>query len=463
MPNEFVARNGIIALNNSIITGSFTVVTGSAVEFQVINTGVKIGNIVSDSHSVTGSLNISGSLNINGTSYTAATSGTSGTAGSSGTSGATGAAGSSGTSGSSGSAGTSGATGAAGSSGTSGATGAAGSSGTSGTGFSTITNTSDNRVLTSLGTANTANAEANLTFDGTTLNINGNTLITGTFNVAPTAGNVELQVQSTGVNIGNLKSDLHNIIGAILIPYTSSGMLILDDPTSGSVYNNSDNFTQPQIRLKGTDGQFYRTGISLLKNQEVHLVSLAESVLAAKTISTVPRALLSSTTWLQWSPTTNDSTSPDTTIRRVSAGVLQVTSSIIATSFTGSLLGTASFATSASWAPGGGGSAPTSVTFNRVTGSYTFVLSDAGKTIEVSGSTNTSHSLTIPASSSVDFADGTYIDVLLYGTGSILFVTGSGVTVRSANNWLRMGTRYGASTLVNISGNEWYLIGNLNA
>ena len=114
-------------------------------------------------------------------------------------------------------------------------------------------------------------------------------------------------------------------------------------------------------------------------------------------------------------------------------------------------------------AAGGGGSAPTAVTFNRVTGSYTFVLADAGKTVEVSGSTNVSHSLTIPASSSVDFADGTYIDVILYGTGSILFVTGSGVTIRSANSWNRIGTRYGAASLVNISGNEWYLIGNINA
>jgi hypothetical protein len=43
------------------ISGSFTVFTGSAVEFQVIDTGVKIGNLQTDIHSVTGSLRISGS------------------------------------------------------------------------------------------------------------------------------------------------------------------------------------------------------------------------------------------------------------------------------------------------------------------------------------------------------------------------------------------------------------------
>jgi hypothetical protein len=84
MANEFVVKNGLISQNNSTITGSltvsgstningnttitgsFTVVTGSAVELQVTNTGVRIGNIITDAHTVTGSLNISGSTNING-------------------------------------------------------------------------------------------------------------------------------------------------------------------------------------------------------------------------------------------------------------------------------------------------------------------------------------------------------------------------------------------------------------
>lgn len=44
------------------ITGSLTVITGSAVELQVTDTGVKIGNAISDIHTVTGSLNVSGSI-----------------------------------------------------------------------------------------------------------------------------------------------------------------------------------------------------------------------------------------------------------------------------------------------------------------------------------------------------------------------------------------------------------------
>jgi hypothetical protein len=47
--------------NNLTVTGSFTVVTGSSVEFQVNQTGVKIGNASTDSHSITGSIAISSS------------------------------------------------------------------------------------------------------------------------------------------------------------------------------------------------------------------------------------------------------------------------------------------------------------------------------------------------------------------------------------------------------------------
>ena len=51
---------------NTIVTGSFTVVTGSAVELRVTNTGVTIGNAVTDVHSITGSARLTGSFQITG-------------------------------------------------------------------------------------------------------------------------------------------------------------------------------------------------------------------------------------------------------------------------------------------------------------------------------------------------------------------------------------------------------------
>jgi len=56
-PNAKLDVNG-----NTIISGSLTVITGSGVEFQVTNTGVNIGNAITDTHNVTGSVNASGSL-----------------------------------------------------------------------------------------------------------------------------------------------------------------------------------------------------------------------------------------------------------------------------------------------------------------------------------------------------------------------------------------------------------------
>lgn len=99
--------------------------------------------------------------------------------------------------------------------------------------------------------------------------------------------------------------------------------------------------------------------------------------------------------------------------------------------------------------------------FNRQSANYTLVLTDSGDIIEMnSASANT---VTVPPSSSVNFPSGTFIDVVQYGSGQTSFVTGSGVTIRSANNYLKINARYGAATLIKIGGNEWYLFGNLNA
>ncbi len=65
----------LVSTSGTIVSSSFTVFTGSAVEFQVTNTGVKIGNVITDTHTVTGSLNISGS--VTATNFTGSLFGTS--------------------------------------------------------------------------------------------------------------------------------------------------------------------------------------------------------------------------------------------------------------------------------------------------------------------------------------------------------------------------------------------------
>jgi hypothetical protein len=64
-----VGGNSRFRINNTgdtVITGSLTVITGSAVELRVTNTGVNIGNAIADSHNVTGSFGITGSLSVAG-------------------------------------------------------------------------------------------------------------------------------------------------------------------------------------------------------------------------------------------------------------------------------------------------------------------------------------------------------------------------------------------------------------
>lgn len=101
------------------------------------------------------------------------------------------------------------------------------------------------------------------------------------------------------------------------------------------------------------------------------------------------------------------------------------------------------------------------VTTNRQSASYTLTLTDRSKLVEMDVAT--ANNLTIPLNSSVAFPIGTKIDVAQYGAGQTTFVATVGVTIRSANNWLKINARYGAATLTKIGTDEWYLWGNLNA
>jgi hypothetical protein len=101
------------------------------------------------------------------------------------------------------------------------------------------------------------------------------------------------------------------------------------------------------------------------------------------------------------------------------------------------------------------------VTTNRQTASYTLVLSDRGKLIEMNVAT--ANNLTVPLNSSVSFPIGTQIDIIQYGAGQTTIVATGGVTIRSTNSWLKINARYGAATLIKIASDEWYLVGNINA
>jgi hypothetical protein len=96
------------------------------------------------------------------------------------------------------------------------------------------------------------------------------------------------------------------------------------------------------------------------------------------------------------------------------------------------------------------------VVTNRQTASYTLVLSDADKLVEMNvGSAN---NLTVPASV---FSAGQQILLAQYGAGQTTIVAGSGMTIRSNGGKLKLNVQYSGATLIFLSSTEAYLFGDI--
>jgi len=96
---------------------------------------------------------------------------------------------------------------------------------------------------------------------------------------------------------------------------------------------------------------------------------------------------------------------------------------------------------------------------NRQTASYTLVIGDADKLVEINNAS--ANNLTIPLNSSVAFATGTQILLAQYGAGQTTIVATSGVTIRSNGAKLKLNAQYSGATLIKIDTNEWYLFGDI--
>jgi hypothetical protein len=99
------------------------------------------------------------------------------------------------------------------------------------------------------------------------------------------------------------------------------------------------------------------------------------------------------------------------------------------------------------------------VTTNRQTASYSLVLLDRGKLVEMNVAT--ANNLTVPASGTINFPIGTQIDISQYGAGQTTVVAAVGVTVRSAAGALKLASQYSGGSLVKIGTDEWYLFGDI--
>jgi hypothetical protein len=96
------------------------------------------------------------------------------------------------------------------------------------------------------------------------------------------------------------------------------------------------------------------------------------------------------------------------------------------------------------------------ITTNRQTASYTLVLADADKLVEMNVAT--ANNLIVPASV---FSAGTQILLAQYGAGQTTVVAGAGVTIRSNGAKLKLNVQYSGATLIFLSGTEAYLFGDI--
>lgn len=90
--------------------------------------------------------------------------------------------------------------------------------------------------------------------------------------------------------------------------------------------------------------------------------------------------------------------------------------------------------------------------------SYTLVLSDAGRFVQISHTSAVT--LTVPTNASVAFPIGTQINIMQLGTAQVT-ISGAGVTFQSSGNKLKTTDQYSVATLIKTDTNTWVAVGNL--
>jgi hypothetical protein len=136
---------------------------------------------------------------------------------------------------------------------------------------------------------------------------------------------------------------------------------------------------------------------------------------------------------------------------------------VVASTFEGNLTGTSSSANFVSHTGVVGLSTNYSslnVAINSQSASYTLVLSDAGKMVEISNAS--ANNLTVPADSTADFPIGTQISILQTGSGQTTVTNAVGVTINGTPG-LKLRTQWSIATLIKRAANTWVLLGDTAA
>ena len=100
-----------------------------------------------------------------------------------------------------------------------------------------------------------------------------------------------------------------------------------------------------------------------------------------------------------------------------------------------------------------------SLTVNTQTNTYTFVLTDANKLVELDNAAT--KTFTIPTNSGVAFPIGTQITLAQIGAGQLRVAAAVGATLRSSGGKTKIAAQYGVATLIKRATDEWYLHGDI--
>jgi len=100
-----------------------------------------------------------------------------------------------------------------------------------------------------------------------------------------------------------------------------------------------------------------------------------------------------------------------------------------------------------------------SLTVNTQTNTYTFVLTDANKLVELNNAAT--KTFTIPLNTDVAFPIGTQITLAQLGAGQLRVAAAAGATLNSSGGKTKIAAQYGVATLIKRATNEWYLHGDI--
>ena len=104
--------------------------------------------------------------------------------------------------------------------------------------------------------------------------------------------------------------------------------------------------------------------------------------------------------------------------------------------------------------------APSTILTNAQTTSYTLVLADKDKVVEMGVAS--ANNLTVPLNSSVAFPIGTQITLVQTGSGQTTVVATGGVTINGTPG-LKLRAQWAGATLIKRAENTWVVVGDLSA